>query len=157
VTAASKPATASVTDMTEYVLPQHANVHGTVFGGQILAWIDLCGAVCAQRHAGCPCVTASMDDLLFKRPVRVGQVVLVRAEVTATFRSSMEIAVAVWGEDTLSGERWPTVECRVTFVAMGDDGRPVPVTPLLLETDDHRAAQAEAERRRAGRLAKRRP
>ena len=141
--------------MTEYVLPQQANVHGRVFGGQILAWIDLCAAVCAQRHAGCPCVTASVDDLLLKRPGRVGQVVLVRAMVTATFRSSMEIEVAVWGEDTLSGERWPTVECRITFVAMGGDGRPVPVRPLLLETDEHKAAQAAAEQRRAVRLAKR--
>jgi acyl-CoA hydrolase len=153
--AAPKPATASLTEMTEYVLPQHANVHGSVFGGQIMAWIDLCAAVCAQRHAGCPCVTASVDDLLFKRPVRVGQVVLVRAAVTATFKSSMEIEVAVWGEDTLSGERWPTVECRTTFVAMGSDGRPVPVRPLLLESDEHRAAQAAAERRRDARLAKR--
>jgi acyl-CoA hydrolase len=75
--------------------------------------------------------------------------------VTATFRSSMEIAVAVWGEDTLSGARWPTVECRTTFVAMGSDGRPVSVGPLLLETDQDRAAQAAAEQRRAARLAKR--
>jgi acyl-CoA hydrolase len=152
---APKARARSTTDMTEYVLPQHANIHGTVFGGQIMAWIDLCAAVCAQRHAGRPCVTAFVDDLLFKRPVRVGQVVLLRAQMTATFRTSMEIAVHVWGEDAVVGERWPTVECLATFVAMGDDGTPVCIPPLLLESDADRAAQAAAEARRATRLAKR--
>jgi acyl-CoA hydrolase len=141
--------------MTEYVLPQHANIGGTVFGGQIMAWVDLCAAICAQRHAGRPCVTAFVDDLLFKRPVRVGEVVRLRAEVTATFRTSMEIDVKVEGENTLTGERWPTVECRVTFVAMDDERKPTPVHPLLLESDSDRAAQAAAEERRRARLAKR--
>ena len=141
--------------MTEYVLPQHANVHGTVFGGQIMAWIDLCAAVCAQRHAGHPCVTAFVDDLLFKRPVRVGQVVLLEAQVTAAFRTSMEIEVRVCGEDTFTGERWPTVECRTTFVAIGDDGNPIAVPPLVLDSDQDRTAQTAAEQRRRARLAKR--
>jgi acyl-CoA hydrolase len=141
--------------MTEYVLPQHANIRGTVFGGQIMAWVDLCAAMCAQRHSGRPCVTAFVDDMLFKRPVHVGQVVRLHAEVTATFRTSMEIDVRVEGEDSLTGERWPTVECRVTFVAMGEDGKPTPVRPLLLATESDRAAQAAAEERRRARLAKR--
>jgi len=152
---APKPRATSVTEMVEYVLPQHANVAGTVFGGQIMAWIDLCAAICAQRHAGRPCVTAFVDDLLFKRPVRVGQVVRLRAEVTATFRTSMEIDVHVCGEDTITGEQWPTVECRVTFVAMDDARKPTPVPPLLLESDADRAAQTAAEERRRARLAKR--
>ena len=146
---------ASFTEMTEYVLPQHANKYGSVFGGQIMAWVDLCAAICAQRHAGRQCVTAFVDDLMFKRPVLVGQVVRLRAQVTATFRTSMEIEVSVRGEDTLTGEQWPTVECRATFVAMGDDRSPTPVPPLLLETDEQRAAQAAAEERRRARLAKR--
>jgi acyl-CoA hydrolase len=100
-------------------------------------------------------VTAFVDDLLFKRPVRVGQVVRLRAEVTATFNTSMEIDVRVEGEDTLTGERWPTVECRATFVAVGDDGKPTPVRPLLLASEADRAAQAAAEERRRARLAKR--
>lgn len=152
---APRPRAASVTEMTEYVLPQHANVYGTVFGGQIMAWVDLCAVICAQRHAGRPCVTASVDDLLFKRPVRVGQVVRLRSQVTATFRTSMEIEVSVRGEDTTTGEGWPTVECRATFVAMSDDLAPTRVPPLLLETDADRGAQAAAEERRRGRLAKR--
>jgi acyl-CoA hydrolase len=141
--------------MAEYVLPQHANIGGTVFGGQIMGWVDLCGAICAQRHAGRPCVTVFVDDMLFKRPVHVGQVVRLRAMVTATFRTSMEIDVEVEGEDTLTGERWPTVTARLTFVALGDDRKPTPVTPLLLATEDDRQAQAAAEERRVARLAKR--
>jgi acyl-CoA hydrolase len=151
----SKSRSASVTEMTEYVLPQHANVGGTVFGGQIMAWVDLCAAICAQRHAAMPCVTVFVDDLWFKRPVRVGQVVRLRAEVTATFRTSMEIDVGVLGEDTITGEKWPTVECRVTFVGMGEDRKPARVPPLLLETEEDRAAQSAAEQRRRTRLTKR--
>jgi acyl-CoA hydrolase len=141
--------------MLEYVLPQHANIRGNVFGGQIMAWVDLCGAICAQRHAGRPCVTAFVDDLMFKRPVKVGQVVRLRATVTATFRTSMEIDVDVEGEDTLTGERWQTVTARMTFVAMDEDAKPTPVPPLLLATDADRQAQAAAEERRVARLAKR--
>ncbi|HEX4445104.1 MAG TPA: acyl-CoA thioesterase [Polyangiaceae bacterium] len=146
---------ASTTEMLEYVLPQHANLYGTVFGGQIMAWVDLCGVVCAQRHAGRPCVTVFVDDLLFKRPVRVGQVVRLRSQMTAAFRTSMEIEVTVFGEDTLTGEQWPTLECRVTFVAMSDELKPTPVPPLLCGTDEERAAHAAAEERRGARLAKR--
>ena len=145
----------SVTEMTEYVLPQHANVYGTVFGGQIMAWVDVCAAICAQRHAGRPCVTAFVDSLLFKRPVRVGQVVRLRAHVVATFRTSMEIEVSVLGENAMNGEVWPTVECRVILVAMNDDGKPTPVPPRLLESEADRKAQAAADERRSARLAKR--
>jgi acyl-CoA hydrolase len=152
---APKSRAASITDMTEYVLPQHANVFGTVFGGQIMAWVDLCAAICAQRHAGRPCVTAFVDDLLFKRPVRVGQVVRLRAQVRATFRTSMEIEVSVSGEDTMTGEQWPTVECLATFVAVSEDLQPTPVPPLVLESEADRAAQTAAEERRVARLAKR--
>ena len=79
----------SVTEMTEYVLPQHANALGSVFGGQIMAWVDLCAAICASRHSGCTAVTAFVDDLVFRAPVRVGEVVRLHAIVTATFRTSM--------------------------------------------------------------------
>lgn len=152
---APRPRSASLTHMVEYVLPQHANIGSTVFGGQIMAWVDLCAAICAQRHSGHPCVTAFVDDLLFKRPVRVGQVVRLQAQVVATFRTSMEIEVDVTGEDTVTGEVWPTVEARVVFVAMDESRKPTPVPPLMLETEDDRAAQSAAEQRRQARLAKR--
>jgi acyl-CoA hydrolase len=150
-----KPRSASATEMLEYVLPQHANLYGTVFGGQIMAWVDLCGVICAQRHAGRPCVTAFVDDLLFRRPVRVGQVVRLRAQMTAAFRTSMEVDVRVTGEDTVTGEQWPTLECSITFVAMSDELKPIPVPPLLLASEEDRAAHAAAEERRRVRLAKR--
>ena len=71
----SKTPSASRTTMTEYVLPTHANALGNVFGGQILAWMDICAAICAQRHAGSVAVTAGIDDLAFERPIKLGQVV----------------------------------------------------------------------------------
>ncbi len=143
------------TQMTEYVLPQHANALGGVFGGQIMAWIDLCAAICAQRHASRMAVTAFVDDLKFERSVRIGEVVRLEAKVTATFRTSMEIEVVVEGENAASGRRWPCVDARLTFVAIDDSGKPVAVPPLLLDGDVVRASQAAGEARRAARLAAR--
>jgi len=143
---------ASSTDMTEYVLPQHANALGNVFGGQIMAWVDLCAAICAQRHSGRIAVTAFVDDLKFQQPVRVGEVVRLRAQVTATFRTSMEIHVVADGEDSRTGRRWPCVDARLTFVAIDDQGRPTPVPTLALDSDEVRRSQAEGEARRDGRL-----
>lgn len=142
----------SRTQMTEYVLPQHANALGSVFGGQIMAWVDLCGAICAQRHSGHMAVTAFVDDLKFELPVRVGQVVRLEALVTAVFRTSMEIEVVVQGEDATTGRRWPCVDARLTFVAIDDARTPTEVPPLVLDTEAVRASQAAGEARRASRL-----
>lgn len=141
--------------MTEYVLPQHANALGGVFGGQIMAWIDLCAAICAQRHAGRMAVTAFVDDLKFELPVKVGEVVRLDARVTATFKTSMEIEVLVEGEDAATGRRWPCVDARLTFVAIDETRKPAAVPPLVLDTDEIRASQAAGEARRAARLANR--
>lgn len=143
----------SRTSMTEYVLPQHANALGSVFGGQIMAWIDLCAAICAQRHSGKMAVTAFVDDMKFEQPVRVGEVVRLDARVTATFRTSMEIEVLVEGEDATSGRRWPCVAARLTFVAIDQDRKPTAIPPLALDTADVRTAQAAGEARREARLA----
>lgn len=152
---APRPQAASRTQMTEYVLPQHANALGSVFGGQIMAWIDLCGAICAQRHAGKMAVTAFVDDLVFQLPVRVGEVVRLDARVTATFRTSMEIEVVVEGENAATGKRWPCVDARLTFVAIDEERKPTPVPALALESDDVKDSQAAGEARRAARLAAR--
>ena len=149
----------SVTTMTELVLPTHANSLGSVFGGQVLAWIDLCGAICAQRYTGSIVVTAGIDDLSFDGPVKVGQVALLEARVTAAFRTSLEVLVQVDGHDAMTGARWPCVTAFVTFVAVqgGGDGdqKPKPVPPLeLLSDEERRLAEAGAERR-ARRLARR--
>lgn len=145
----------SVTEMTEYVLPQHANALGNVFGGQIMAWVDLCAAICAQRHSGMMAVTAFVDDLMFKEPVRIGEVVRLTSRVTATFRTSMEIQVTVEGEDAKTRRRWPCVTALVTFVAIDASGKPTVVPPLLLDSDAVRTSQSEGELRRQIRLAKR--
>ena len=149
-----KPQSASRTEMTEYVLPQHANALGNVFGGQIMAWVDLCAAICAQRHSGHIAVTAFVDDLKFEKPVRVGEVVRLRAHVLATFNTSMEIGVEVEGEDSRTGRRWPCVSAWLTFVAIDDSRNPTPVPRLMLDSDEVRESQAVGERRRAARLAK---
>ncbi len=148
----------SITTMTEYVLPTHANALGTVFGGQILAWIDLCAAICAQRHAGRLAVTAEFDDVMFQAPIAVGQVVLLSARVTAAFRTSVEIQVDVQGEDAQSGRRWPCASAFVTFVAIeivGGQRKPAIVPPLVLESDEERRLHVEANERRAQRLSRR--
>lgn len=154
VLAGKRPAE-SVTTMTEHVLPTHTNSLGGVFGGQIMAWMDLCAAICAQRHSGSVVVTAGVDDLTFERTVRAGQIVRLTARMTAAFRSSMEILVRVEGEDAIRGEVWPCVSAYVTFVAVDSEMRPVPVRPLVLVTDEERADEAAAHERRALRLDKR--
>ena len=154
----SKHSDASVCRMTELVLPSQANALGTVFGGAIMSWVDLCGAISAQRHAGRRVVTAFVDDLVFEAPVRVGEVVRLEGRVTATFRTSMEVEVVVTGEDPTSGRTWPCVQALLTFVAIDAETRkPVPVPPLALDDDLARAAQAAGEERRARRLAKSHP
>jgi acyl-CoA hydrolase len=144
--------------MTELVLPSHANALGTVFGGTIMGWVDLCGAIAAQRHARRLVVTAFVDDLVFEGPVRVGEVVRLEGRVTATFRTSMEVEVVVTGESAVHDRIWPCVRAMLTFVAIDETTRrPVPVAPLLLDDDDARARQRAAEERRAHRLSRSQP
>jgi acyl-CoA hydrolase len=149
-----KSQTQSLTSMTEYVLPPHANALGNVFGGQIMAWVDLCAAICAQRHGGHVAVTAFVDDLKFEKPVKIGEVVRLRGRITATFRTSMEIEVIVEGENPTTGEVWPCVSALVTYVAIDAAGKPTPVPTLSLDSDDVRASQRAGEARRAARLKK---
>lgn len=152
---APKSAQSSRTQMTEFVLPTHANALGGVFGGQILAWMDLCAAICAQRFTGSLCVTAGMDELSFELPIQVGQVVRLEARVTAAFRTSLEIFVDVRGEDSVSGRTWPCVSGYVTFVAIKGNAPAAVVPPLLVETDAERADHGAATERRRLRLARR--
>src|SRR6478735_4626344 len=121
MTLAPRAPSASLTSMTQYVLPTHANVVGNVFGGQIMAWMDLCAAICAERHAGMVCITAGIDDLSFEEPIKVGQVCRLEARVTATFRTSLEIEVKVHGENARTGRVWPCVSAFVTFVSVDSD------------------------------------
>jgi acyl-CoA hydrolase len=146
---------ASYTEMTELVLPQHSNVLGGAFGGTVLAWMDVCGAIAAQRHCGCVAVTAALDEVNFLSPIKVGDVVVLSARVNATFTSSLEVEVVVQVEDRESGARRPCVDAFMTFVAIDGDGKPKRVAPLVLENAEDEQRDKQARERRAVRLAAR--
>lgn len=146
----------SITEMTEIVLPSDGNALGTAFGGKVMQWIDTCAAVAAMRHCRKAVVTASMDELHFHAPIRVGEVAHLTARVNATFRHSLEIGVEVYSEQPISGERHHTCSALLTFVALDGEGRPTTVPPLLLENEEERRIQAAAEQRREQRLQNRR-
>lgn len=143
-------------EMTQVVLPQFANALGNVFGGQVMAWVDICAAVAAQRHCRAQVVTASIDAVHFIEPIKQGDVVVLRGQVNQVFHTSMECGVHVESENPLTGERRRAVKAYATFVALDVEGRPMNVPSILLESDeDHRRA-GEADERRRQRLALRR-
>ena len=144
----AKAPSESFTEMTELVLPQHTNAIGTAFGGVIMSWIDICSAIAATRHCGRVAVTARMDAVEFRAPIRVGDVVRLTARLNAAFTSSMEIGVRVEREHARTGERSLCADARATFVNLGDDGKPCPVPPLLAETEQDRRLAAQAVERR---------
>lgn len=152
---APRPPSESRLEMTELAMPTDANIHGTVFGGRIMQWMDLAGAMAARRHARFPVVTAMIDEITFLAPVKVGDVVVLQARVNGAFGSSMEVEVKVFDEDPDTGVRRQCCDGFLTFVALGEGGRPTPVPPLLPGDEDDRRRQREAEARRARRLASR--
>lgn len=143
---------ASAVEMNELVLPTYANALGTVFGGQIMAWIDVCAALAAMRHARTQCVTASMDALDFIAPIEVGHVVNLRAMVNYVGRTSMEVGVRVEAGDPISPHYTHAASAYLTFVALGPDRKPVTVRELVLETAEERLRAEEARTRREQRL-----
>lgn len=141
-------------EMTELVLPEHTNAMGTIFGGQIMAWVDIAAAICAFRHCRMPCVTVSMDALDFISPVKLGEIVILHANVNFVGKSSMEIGVKVTSENPLTGEKKHTASAYLTFVALDAEGRPTrQIPPVQPENDEERAWQEAARQRRAERLA----
>lgn len=154
----AKAPSESFTEMTELVLPQHANAIGTAFGGVIMSWIDICSSIAAKRHCGRVSVTARVEAVEFREPIRVGDVVRLTARVNAAFKTSMEIGVRVEREQADTGERALCADARTTFVNIGPNGKPCPVPPLLAETaEDERLADEAAERRQRRREARRPP
>ena len=136
-------------------MPQDANVLGHVFGGAIMSIMDKCAAVAAIRHARRACVTASVDRIDFREPVRVGDLVVMRASVNFAGRTSMEIGVRVETEDMISGVRRHTNSCYLTFVAVDRSGRPVTVPQVVPETEDEKRRFEAAKERRRRRLEER--
>jgi acyl-CoA hydrolase len=149
----SKPPSVSSVEMNELVLPTHGNSLGTVFGGAVMAWIDICAAMSAQRHARSAVVTASMDRLNFINSVKVGHVMNLRAMVNYCGHTSMEVGVRIEGEDPLTGHRVHAASAYLTFVALGEDGRPAEVPRLKPETPDELRRQEQALLRRQARQA----
>ena len=141
--------------MTEIVLPSHTNSLGTVFGGVIMSWIDIAGSIAAQRHCRQTVVTASIDDLAFIASVKLGWFVQIRARVNYTARTSMEIGVRVDAENPMTGEKHHTSTAYLTFVALDKSGKPVPVPPLDIKTDEQKRRASEAVKRREFRLKRR--
>ncbi len=143
---------ASRVEMTELVLPEDTNNYGHIFGGRLLALADKCAAMAALRHCRLPVVTASFDRVDFLRPVRQGMIVILRGEVSAAFRSSMEVVVGIEAEDPVTGLRVTTARALITLVALDATGHPASVPELVLETDEERARFERATERRRHRL-----
>ncbi|MEZ0392281.1 MAG: acyl-CoA thioesterase [Pseudobdellovibrionaceae bacterium] len=139
--------------MTQLVLPSHTNSLDTIFGGVIMSWIDICGAIAAQRHSNKEVVTASIDQLSFVAPVRKGWVVNLKASVNFVSRTSMEVGIRVDAENPKTGEVFHTATAYTTFVAIGGNGRPTEIPPLILESEEDKRRHEAARKRREHRLA----
>ena len=148
-----KPASRSRVEVTHLVMPGDANAFGSIFGGLVMQWTDLAAAMAAMRHSRLPVVTASIDQLSFLAPVRVGEMAILIAQVTAVFATSMEVGVEVLSEDPRTGARRKCCDAYLTFVALSPDGRPAPVPPLVPETEDEKRRERDARTRRESRLA----
>jgi acyl-CoA hydrolase len=139
--------------MVQVVLPNDANPLGFILGGTVMHLIDIAGAIACFRHARQRVVTAAVDGLQFLHSIKVGDLILLKAEVSATFRTSMEVEVRVMSEESLTGKRTLTSHAYLTFVAIDADGRRVAVPDLVLETEAERTRAEQARARRDQRLA----
>ncbi len=144
---------ASAVEMNQLVLPIHTNALGTIFGGQVMAWIDVCAAMAAMRHARNQVVTASMDALDFIAPIHLGDLVNLKAMVNYVGRTSLEVGVRVEAEDPRTGERSHAASAYLTFVSIDPAGHPVAVRPIAVSTPIERLRYDEAQARRRERLA----
>jgi acyl-CoA hydrolase len=149
-----KRASESATEMVQVVLPNDANSLGFILGGTVMHLIDIAAAIACHRHTRSLLVTAAVDDLQFLHPIKVGDLIILKARVTCTFSTSLEAQVDVYSEETLTGTRRQTSRAYLTFVAISKDGARMPVPPLLLETDEERRVSREAQARRVERLKK---
>jgi acyl-CoA hydrolase len=127
--------------------PEHANNGGTMHGGYILYHIDTCCGMAAMRHAGMNVVTAAIDRMDFARPVHLATNMVIKSSVNMVHRSSLEVGARVEEENSLTGERLHVGTAYLTFVALGEKGRPSAVPPLIPETDEDRRRMADAARR----------
>jgi acyl-CoA hydrolase len=148
----AKPARLSQSVISEVMMPHMANGLGNVHGGVLLGMIDRVGAVAAIRHAQRVCVTVSVDQVDFREPIHLGELVTMQATVNYVHRTSLEVGVRVEAENLITGVKRHTNSCYLTFVAIDDDRHPVEVPRLITETDEERRRYQAAERRRALRI-----
>lgn len=147
-----KPISQSRVTLTQLMGPGHANTMGNVHGGHIMKVCDEAGGMAAIKHARRPVVTVTVDSMAFHSPVLIGNLLSVTAEVTWVGRTSMETRVVVTAEDVLSGQVTHTNTAYFVYVALGENGRPAPVPPLICESDDDKARFERAAARQAYRL-----
>jgi len=144
---------ASRSEYSEICLPNDANMLGNMLGGHVMHLVDLCGAIAAIRHARCPVVTASVDQMTFLHPIHVGELVLLKSQVNRVFRTSMEVGVKVWVENLQTGEMKHTSSAYLTFVAVDNAGCGIIAPPIRPETEEELRRYEQAAERRAYRLA----
>jgi acyl-CoA hydrolase len=147
-----KPASESATEMVQVVLPNDANPLGFILGGTVMHLVDIAGAIAALRHTRTRVVTAAVDGLQFLHPIKVGDLIILRARVTAAWSTSLEVEVEVFSEEILTGVRRMTSRAYLTFVAVDRGGQRVRIPGLILESDEDRRRASEADARRAERL-----
>lgn len=138
--------------MTEFVLPNDTNGLGNLMGGRLLHLMDVAAAISAQRHANHVCVTAAVDTVEFHSPIMLGEVVIIESQVNRAFRTSMEVELNVWAENPRTQTRRKCNRAFFTFVAVDDEGHPVPVPPVTPESEEERIRYEGAAKRRELRL-----
>jgi acyl-CoA hydrolase len=148
----TKKATDSLIIMTELVLPNDTNTFGNLMGGRLMYWMDIAAALSAMKHCGAPVVTASVDNISFESPIRLGNVVHIEAKVSRAFNSSMEVHMKIWGEDVLQQYKYKSNEAYFTFVSLDPHGKPRSVPQLIAETEEEHKLFEGALRRRQLRL-----
>ena len=141
--------------LNQLMTPEHANPLGNVHGGIIMKLVDEAGGMCAMRHARRPCVTVAIDSMTFDKPVHVGELVELNAEVTWTGRTAIEVVVNVVAENPLTGDRVPTNSAYVVYVSLDARGQPTAVAPLVPGDDAERARMAAAQKRQDYRIKQR--
>jgi uncharacterized protein (TIGR00369 family) len=139
--------------IAQLMQPEHANTVGNVHGGWIMKLVDEAGALAGMRHAGQRVATVAIDQMIFRQPIRIGDLVILNAEVSYVGRTSMEVEVQVVAENPITGERTHTDTAYLVYVALDENGRPTPVPPLLAEDSAEKARMESAKERQQRRLA----
>lgn len=138
--------------MSELVLPNDTNTLGNLMGGRLMHWMDIAGAIAAQKHCNCPVVTASVDNVSFANPTKLGNLLTIESRITRAFNTSMEVYLRVYGEDLTAQYKYLTNEAYMTFVALDPNGKPRRVPELIPETEEEQERYDGALRRRQLRL-----